>query len=163
MVYPRTALRLIEGEARIEGARSAQDLRAKPKSRAQPKTRTRGGVWGGGSASPSTEFFFKIESEMVHSGTYFTSKLPDQANRLKGKLQDLGSPWVGILVKHGLPPPRLSGHLIALLWCVSFLMTLHLPWLAWFIAVHLLIAADVNSSATGAWNMESEWDASASS
>ena len=50
-----------EGEARIEGAARAK---------------IGGGVWGGGSVSPSPENFCKIVSEMVQSGAYFTSKLP---------------------------------------------------------------------------------------
>ena len=60
----------------------AWKLRAKPESRAQPETRTGGGVWGGGSVSPSfPENFCKIDSEMVQSAN-FTSKLSDQANSL---------------------------------------------------------------------------------
>ena len=57
-----------EGEARIDGA--------------YPETRSAGRGLGRGSVSPSPENFGKIESEMVQSGAYFTSKLPDQAHCL---------------------------------------------------------------------------------
>ena len=57
-------------------------MREKPESRAQPETRTGGGVWGGGLVSPSPENFCRIESEMVQSGAYFTSKLTDKQTSL---------------------------------------------------------------------------------
>ena len=49
---------IIEGEARVEArARSAGELRAKPQRRAKAREKAGGGVWGGGSVSPSPEIF----------------------------------------------------------------------------------------------------------
>ena len=62
-----------EGKARMEGAKR---LRIEGEAR----DKSRGGVRVWGSMSPSPENFSKIDSEMVQSSAYFTSKLPDQAN-----------------------------------------------------------------------------------
>ena len=49
-------------------ARSARVLRAKPESRAKPEKERGGGVWGGGSVSPSPGNFLNFELQIVQSG-----------------------------------------------------------------------------------------------
>jgi hypothetical protein len=50
----------------------AKRLRIEGKARTEGKARetTRGGVWGGGSVSPSPEIFWKIELQTIHFGAY---------------------------------------------------------------------------------------------
>ena len=71
-----------EGKAQIEGTKRPRiEGKARIKGAARDKNEGRG-MGGGSSVSPSLENFCKIDSEMVQSGAYFTSKLSDQANRL---------------------------------------------------------------------------------
>ena len=67
-----------EGEARIEGAKRPR-IEGEARIEGKARDKSGGGVWGGGSVSPSPEICCKIDSEMVQSGAYFTQKLPDLA------------------------------------------------------------------------------------
>ena len=59
----------IEGEARVEGAKRARtEVEAQNEGVAREKAE--GGVWGGGSVSPSPENFWKIKLETIHYGAY---------------------------------------------------------------------------------------------
>ena len=53
----------IEGEARVEGAK-------RPRTEGEARKKSGGGVWGGGSVSPSPENFWKIKLETIHFGIY---------------------------------------------------------------------------------------------
>ena len=80
---------MLGGELRAKPeprARSAREMRAKPESRAEPEIE-RGGVWGGGSVSPSPEIFWKFIPETMQSGVC----LLVPAQELSAKVEIL--PW----------------------------------------------------------------------
>ena len=58
-----------EGEARSEGAKRPR-IEGETRIEGAARDKNGGGVWGGGSVSPSPENFCKIDSEMVQSSAY---------------------------------------------------------------------------------------------
>ena len=58
-------------------ARSARELRAKPEPRAKPDNIAGGGVWGGGSVSPSPYNIWYIILEIIHFGAYMIAYIYD--------------------------------------------------------------------------------------
>ena len=64
----------VKGEARIEGAKG-------PRTEGEVREKAGGGVWGGGSVSPSPEIFWKIELETIHFGAYL-KQLFDMTNEI---------------------------------------------------------------------------------
>ena len=59
----------IEGEARVEGAKRPR-IEGEARTEGEAWERAGGGVWGGGSVSPSPENFWKIKLETIHFGAY---------------------------------------------------------------------------------------------
>ena len=59
----------IEGEARFEGAKRLK-IEGEARTEGEAREKTGGGVWGGGSVSPSPENFWKIKLETIHFGAY---------------------------------------------------------------------------------------------
>ena len=59
----------IEGEARVEGAKRPR-IEGEARTEGEAREKARGGVWGGGSVSPSPENFWKIKLETIHFGAY---------------------------------------------------------------------------------------------
>ena len=68
-------------EAPESRAQSARELRAKPELRVKPEKEKEGGVWGGGSVSPSPENFWKIKLETIHFGAYL-KQLFEMTNKM---------------------------------------------------------------------------------
>ena len=63
----------IEGEARVEGAKRLR-IEGEARTEGEAREKTGGGVWGGGSVSPSPENFWKIKLEIIHFGAYVRQK-----------------------------------------------------------------------------------------
>ena len=59
----------IEGEARVEGAKRPR-IEGEARTEGEAREKAGGGVWGGGSVSPSPENFWKIKLETIHFGAY---------------------------------------------------------------------------------------------
>ena len=59
----------IEGEARVEGAKRPR-IEGEARTEGEAREKSGGGVWGGGSVSPSPENFWKIKLETIHFGAY---------------------------------------------------------------------------------------------
>ena len=59
----------IEGEARVEGAKRPR-IEGEARTEGEAQEKAGGGVWGGGSVSPSQENFWKIKLETIHFGAY---------------------------------------------------------------------------------------------
>ena len=59
----------IEGEARVEGAKRPR-IEGEARTEGEAGEKSGGGVWGGGSVSPSPENFWKIKLETIHFGAY---------------------------------------------------------------------------------------------
>ena len=59
----------VEGEARIEGAKRPR-IEGEARTEGEAREKAGGGVWGGGSVSPSPENFWKIKLETIHFGAY---------------------------------------------------------------------------------------------
>ena len=59
----------IEGEARVEGAKRPR-IEGEARTEGEAPRKSGGGVWGGGSVSPSPENFWKIKLESIHFGAY---------------------------------------------------------------------------------------------
>ena len=59
----------IEGEARVEGAKRPR-IEGEARTEGEAREKAGGGVWGGGSVSPSPENFLKIKLEIIHFGAY---------------------------------------------------------------------------------------------
>ena len=59
----------IEGEARVEGAKRPR-IEGEARAEGEAREKSGGGVWGGGSVSPSPENFWKIKLETNHFGAY---------------------------------------------------------------------------------------------
>ena len=59
----------IEGEARVEGAKRPR-IEGEAQTEGEAREKAGGGVWGGGSVSPSPENFWKIKLETIHFGAY---------------------------------------------------------------------------------------------
>ena len=57
------------GEARIEGAKRPR-IEGEARTEGEARENAGGGVWGGGSVSPSPENFRKIKLEIIHFGAY---------------------------------------------------------------------------------------------
>ena len=61
----------IEGEARVEGAKRPRSrIEGEAQTEGEAREKAGGGVWGGGSVSPSPENFWKINFETIHFGAY---------------------------------------------------------------------------------------------
>ena len=56
MTAKLTTLQRIEGEARVEGAKRLK-IEGEARTEGETREKTGGGVWGGGSVSPSPENF----------------------------------------------------------------------------------------------------------
>ena len=54
----------IEGEARVEGAKRPR-IEGEARTEGEAREKAGGGVWGGGSVSPSSENFWKIKLETI--------------------------------------------------------------------------------------------------
>ena len=69
---------LVEGEATILGRFAPENQGRSPSRRRETRTegeareKTGGGVWGGGSVSPSPENFLKIKLETIHFGAFLS-------------------------------------------------------------------------------------------
>ena len=59
----------IEGEAWVEGAKRPR-IEGEALTEGEAREKAGGGVWGGGSVSPSPENFWKIKLETIHFGAY---------------------------------------------------------------------------------------------
>ena len=60
----------IEGEARFEGAKRPR-IEGEARTEGEAREKSGGGVWGGGSVSPSPENFWKIKKlETINFGEY---------------------------------------------------------------------------------------------
>ena len=59
----------IEGEARFEGAKRPR-IEGEARTEGEAREKAGGGVWGGGSVSPSPENFWKIKLETIQFGAY---------------------------------------------------------------------------------------------
>ena len=59
----------IEGEARVEGAKRLR-IEGEARTEGEARETNGGGVWGGGSVSPSPGNFSKIKLEIIHFGAY---------------------------------------------------------------------------------------------
>ena len=59
----------IEGEARVEGAKRPR-IKGEARTEGEAREKAGGGVWGGGSVSPSPENFWKIKLETIHFSAY---------------------------------------------------------------------------------------------
>ena len=59
----------IEGEARVEGAKRPR-IEGEARTEGEAREKAGGGVWGGGSVSPSPANFWKIKLETIHFGAY---------------------------------------------------------------------------------------------
>ena len=59
----------IEGEARVQGAKRPR-IEGEARTEVEAREKAGGGVWGGGSVSPSPENFWKIKLETIHFGAY---------------------------------------------------------------------------------------------
>ena len=68
----------IEGEARIEGAKRPS-IEGKARNEGEVRDERGRGLGRGLGGPLPRKFLQKNDSEMVQSGEYFTSKLPDQA------------------------------------------------------------------------------------
>ena len=55
--------------ARVEGAKRLR-IEGEARTEGEAREKTGGGVWGGGSVSPSSENFWKIKLEIIHFGAY---------------------------------------------------------------------------------------------
>ena len=64
--------------------RTKPELRTgkRPNIEGEARDKSGGGIWVEGLVSPSPENVSNKDSEMVQSGAYFTSKLPDKDNSL---------------------------------------------------------------------------------
>ena len=61
------------GEAQIEGAKRPR-FEGEARIKGEARERAGGGVWGGGSGSPSPENFWNFELQIVQSGVYLKPK-----------------------------------------------------------------------------------------
>ena len=63
----------ISGEARTEGAKRPR-IEGEARTEGEARDRAGGGVWGGGSVSPSPENFWKFKLETLQSGAQFNQQ-----------------------------------------------------------------------------------------
>ena len=70
----------IEGEARVEGAKRPR-IEGEARTEGEAREKAGGGVWGGGSVSPSPENFWKIKLETIHFGAYL-KQLFEMTNKM---------------------------------------------------------------------------------
>ena len=61
------------GGARIEGAKRPR-FEGEARIEGEAREKAGGGVWGGGSVSPSSEIFWNFELQIVQSGIYLNPK-----------------------------------------------------------------------------------------
>ena len=70
----------IEGEARVEGAKRPR-IEGEARTEGEAREKAGGGVWGGGSVSPSPENFWKIKLETIHFGAHL-KQLFEMTNKM---------------------------------------------------------------------------------
>ena len=70
----------IEGEARVEGAKRPR-IEGEARTEGEAREKAGGGVWGGGSVSPSPENVWKIKLETIHFGAYL-KQLFEMTNKM---------------------------------------------------------------------------------